>query len=248
MKNLLCLLFFSLNVFSFEEVINREIPLKGIEEVWVENVNGNISVYGKEVDKINIRAIKRAEKEAYLKNLNVKIEKEGKVLHIQTEHSRSYLFGFLPVKMGGKVEYKIEMPKNLSLKVETVNGNVFGEDLKGYIKAESINGEINFKRIEGNGSFETVNGDILIEILNLEPNINLESVNGNINIKSNQELNVKYKMEVVNGKIKVLPEIMEIKSSTPKEIRGTWGSGKGNINIETVNGNVIFEILKIKEV
>ncbi len=248
MKNFLCLLFFSLNVFSYEEFINREIPLKGIEEIWVENVNGNISVFGKDIDKINVKAIKRAEKEAYLKNLNVKIEKEGKVLHIQTEHIRSYLFGFLPVKMGGKVEYSIEVPKNLNVKVETVNGNVFGEDLKGFIKAESVNGEINFKRIEGNGGFETVNGDIFLEILSPEPNMNLESVNGNIKIKSSQDLNAKYKMEVVNGKIKILPEIMEIKSSTPKEISGTWGSGKGNVNIETVNGNVIFEILKIKEI
>lgn len=264
MKYLLCVVFFTINLFSFEEVVKKEISLKDIEKVWVENVNGSIEIYGEEIDKILIEATKKAEKKEYLKNLNVEIsiipnvknpdentkiknsdelsKRKGKILYIKTEHTRSYFLGFLPVKMGGNVNYKIKVPKNLDLKIETVNGDVFVEEVDGLIECESVNGSLNFKEISGNGRFETVNGEIYIEIKEDKPKFSAESVNGDIFIKANNKINAYYSMEVVNGKIKIIPSIMEIKSSTPKEISGKWGDGEGKIDLETVNGNITIEI------
>lgn len=254
MKYLFTIIFFAFNLFSYEEVIKKEFPLKGIESIWVENVNGDIEIYGDEGEKILIEAIKKAEKMSYLKNLNVKMEvlqgtqdkdfdykTNGKVLHIETEHTRSYLLGFLPVKMGGSVKYKINLPKNLNLKIETVNGSIIIERVEGLIKCESVNGSLNLKGISGKGYFETVNGDINMEITEGYPNFSAESVNGDIDITSIKEINANYSIEVVNGKIKIIPEILEIKSSSPKEISGKWGEGKGRIDIETVNGSVTIE-------
>ncbi len=241
MKFLITFILFSFNLFSFEEIIKKELSSKGIEKLWVENVNGDIEVLGYEEELILIEATKVAKKKEYLKNLNVIIEREGKTLHISTKHTRSYLLGFLPVKMGGSVKYKIFIPKNVNLDIETVNGNIFVEKVEGNIKGESVNGNLTLKEISGKGNFETVNGEIRSEILNNVPNLRVESVNGDIYIKAEKNLNANYSIEVVNGKIKLIPSIMEIKSSTPKEISGKWGKGEGEIHIETVNGDVTIE-------
>lgn len=251
MKYLFTFIFFAFNLFSFEEVVKKEFPLKDIEKIWVENVNGDIEIFGEDIDVIILEAVKKAEKEQYLKNLKIvistipnvsKSKTGGKILHIETEHTRSYLFGFLPVKMGGSVKYKLKLPKGMDLKLETVNGSIIIEEVNSYIEAESVNGSLNLKNIFGNGNFATVNGDIEIQILNEFPNLNAESVNGNIIIKSLKKINARYSIEVVNGKIKIIPEIMEIKSSAPKEISGKWGDGKGKVNFKTVNGSVTIEM------
>lgn len=242
MKYFLSILFFAFNLFSFEETIKKEFSSKGIEKVLVENVNGDIEIYGDEGEQILIEAIKKADKERNLKNLNVKIFRKEKTLNIKTEHTRSYFLGFLPVKMGGSVKYKISLPSGMNLKIETVNGTILIEKVDGFIEAESVNGDINLKEISGKGKFETVNGSIKIKIKDEFPNFNAESVNGDIYIKSLKKINANYSIEVVNGKIKIIPEIMEIKSSTPKEITGKWGDGSGKVHIETVNGSVTIEI------
>lgn len=241
MKYFLSILFFALNLFSYEETIKKDIPLKDIENIIVENVNGNIEISGSERDSVLIEAVKKAEKEAHLRNLKVKIEKTGKELKIQTEHTRSYFLGFLPVKMGGSANYKIKVPKNLKLKINTVNGDIFIENQDSHIEAESVNGNINLKDISGNGNFETVNGEIKIEIKNDIPNFRAESVNGDIYLKSAKKINARYFLEVVNGKIRIIPQVLEIKSSSPKEMQGVMGDGRGKIHMETVNGSITIE-------
>lgn len=242
MKYFFSILFFAFNLFSFEETIKKEFSSKGIEKVLVENVNGDIEIYGDDGKQILIEAIKKADKERNLKNLNVKIFRKEKTLNIKTEHTRSYFLGFLPVKMGGSVKYKISLPSGMNLKIETVNGSILIEKVDGLIEAESVNGDLNLKEVFGKGKFETVNGSIKIKIKDEFPNFNAESVNGDIYIKSLKKINANYSIEVVNGKIKIIPEIMEIKSSTTKEITGKWGDGRGKVDIETVNGNVTIEI------
>jgi DUF4097 and DUF4098 domain-containing protein YvlB len=150
--------------------------------------------------------------------------------------------------MGGSVKYKINLPKNTDLNIETVNGNIIIENVKGNIKSESVNGDLNLKGISGKGSFETVNGEIKIEFEEKNPDFRAESVNGSIYLKSDKNLNAKYSIEVVNGKIKIIPDVFEIKSSTPKEISGKWGDGTGKIHIETVNGNVTIELEENKAI
>lgn len=241
MRNFLCILFFSLNLLSFEEIFKKEIPLKDLERLKVENVNGNIEILGEERDSILIEAIKKAERQSHLKNLEILIGREGKELKIETKHTRSYFLGFLPVKMGGSINYKIKLPKNLKLKIETVNGNVKVENINALIEAESVNGDISIKESSGKGSFETVNGDIKIEIKDEYPELTAESVNGNIFLKSSKKINANYYLEVVNGKIKIIPSLMEIKSSSPKEMQGVLGDGKGKLRLETVNGSITIE-------
>lgn len=248
MKYFLSILFFAFNLFSFEETIKKEFSSKGIEKIQVENVNGDIEIYGDDGNQILIEAIKKADKERNLKNLNVKILREENSLNIKTEHTRSFFLGFLPVKMGGSIKYKINLPPNMNLKIETVNGSILIEKVDGFIKAESVNGDINLREVSGKGKFETVNGSIEIKIKDEFPNFNAESVNGDIYIKSLKKINANYSIEVVNGKIKIIPEIMEIKSSTPKEISGKWGNGRGMIHIETVNGNVTIEMEEEKSI
>lgn len=241
MRNFLCILFLSLNLFSFEETFKREVPLKDLENLRVINVNGDIEISGEERDSILIEAIKKAQKQSNLKNLEIIIGREGKELKIETKHTRSYFLGFLPVKMGGTVNYKIKAPKNLKLKIETVNGNVKVENINSFIEAESVNGDISIKESAGKGSFETVNGEIKIEIKEENPDLKIESVNGNIFLKSTKKINAKYYLEVVNGKIKIIPSLMEIKSSSPKEMEGVLGNGGGKLHIETVNGDITIE-------
>lgn len=241
MRNFLCILFLSLNLFSFEETFKREVPLKDLENLRVINVNGDIEISGEERDSILIEAIKKAQKQSNLKNLEIIIGREGKELKIETKHTRSYFLGFLPVKMGGTVNYKIKAPKNLKLKIETVNGNVKVENINSFIEAESVNGDISIKESAGKGSFETVNGEIKIEIKEENPDLKIESVNGNIFLKSTKKINAKYYLEVVNGKIKIIPSLMEIKSSSPKEMEGILGNGGGKLHIETVNGDITIE-------
>lgn len=241
MKYFLSIFFFTLNLFSFEETFKREISAKEIEKIIVENVNGNIEISGEERENIEIEAIKKAERQAHLKNLKIDIKKTGRDLNIKTEHTRSYFLGFIPVQMGGSVNYKIRIPRDIKLKIETVNGNISIENILSFIEAESVNGDINLKEISGNGTFETVNGNIKIKIKSTSPNLSAESVNGSIYLISEEKINAKYYFEVVNGKIKIIPSIMEIKSTSPKEISGILGDGKGKINIETVNGNITIE-------
>lgn len=223
-------------------VEEKSFDAKGLREVAVSNVNGNIEVLCALGDTVHLKAVKTADREAQLKNIEVKAAvTEGK-LTIETEHARSYLFGILPLKTGGHVDYTLEVPPGLALILDTVNGDIKARGAARSLSAKTVNGDIEAEAFAGKVHLESVNGSITLALKDPVPQTSLETVNGGIMVIAPESLDAHFAFETVNGDIRFIPERFKVKGKGAKEIEGIFGGGKGRLTAETVNGTIAVHL------
>ena len=211
---------------------------KGLQEVSVENINGDITVIVTPGSALRLKATKEADTESHLKSIEVKTSTSGGTLLIQTEHARSYIFGFIPLKTGGHVDYRLEVPPELRLTLDTVNGDIKVSGPAKRVNATTVNGDLDAEAYAGDVHLESVNGSIKLTLKDALPRISLETVNGSVSVVVPDDLDAKYSFETVSGDIRFIPEKFKVKGSGPKNVEGLFGSGKGQLSAETVNGTI----------
>ena len=220
----------------------KSFDARGLREVYVSNINGGIEVLSAPGDAVRLRAVKTAQREAQLKGIEVRTSVSDGKLTIETEHARSYLFGILPLKTGGHVDYTLEVPPGLALTLDTVNGDIRAKGAVRSLHAETVNGSIDAEALGGKVHLESVNGGITLAIKDPVPQGSLETVNGSITLIAPESLDAHFAFETVNGDIRFIPERFKVKGKGAKEIEGTFGAGKGNLAAETVNGSITLRM------
>jgi len=223
-----------------EETMSFEINADG--RFSLDNVNGDVVIAGGAGDSIEVTAIKRADSEKDLQQIEILIDADVDRVSIETKYEKEdRWFGW--GDSSGSVEYRVSVPATIALDtIETVNGNLEIEGMDGKIKAATVNGDIEILGIVGDVNLDTVNGSIEAQFSRLEGRQRaiLDTVNGRIEVTLPANADASVSADTVNGSIRGGDFGLEVDKSgfVGKEMQGDIGSGSARLKMDTVNGAI----------
>jgi DUF4097 and DUF4098 domain-containing protein YvlB len=265
-KNVFASIFFLLSIcINAQESIS--VPLStpskpGLLKIGI--INGSISVKGTEAKDVKITGIKKSGKYSYKRAKINRREKEGlkRVSINSLEFSAKEYDNTVRIESSpsGTTDFEIEVPKNFSLKISTINsGDIFVENINGTIDVSNINGKITMKDISGSVSADALNKDIKINFVEVTPNVAMafSSLNGDIDITFPKTIKANIKVKSDRGEIytdfdlKAKPSKAKVTKGDNKKgnaytvklekwITGSINGGGAEILFKNFNGDVII--------
>lgn len=206
----------------------------------LENVNGEVLIETWDRPEVSIEAEKAASSERVLKEIDVEVDRLGDQVEVRTRFPRRRsFFGRM-----GKVDYRIRMPTEARVDVETVNGKVRVEGIRGRVKASTVNGAIEIDDAAGEVEVSTVNGSIKARYLDVDKDgrNRFSTTNGSVRLELPPGVSGDFEARTVNGSIETdFP--LEVTGKVGRRLRGRLGEGRGSFEISTVNGSVRIEKL-----
>lgn len=138
-----------------------------------------------------------------------------------------------------KVDFVVEVPRDIRLVARTVNGGVTATALQGDVDAHSVNGGIQVATA-GLASAQTVNGriDVTMGRTDWSDALTFETVNGTIIVGFAGDLNAHVTANTVNGDIDTDFPLTVQGRWGPRKLNGTVGRGGRELAISTVNGSI----------
>ena len=196
-----------------KEAIHK--TLQGATTLDVDTVSGSIEVIGDGGTTVRvdgervIRARDKAEMDRAKKEVTLDINQKGPT---------AQLFENGPFREGGKlsdnhgfhehndrhydVAYNltIKVPKNMELRLHTVNGSLKAADTNGKFDLKTINGKITMTGISGSGSADALNGETVITFReNPKADSFFKSFNGRVDVTLQPNLSADMRLKTFNG-------------------------------------------------
>ncbi len=236
--------------------------------------NGRIAV---EADDDNDNEI---HVEARLKNasrVDYRVTQDGDTVRVEArKKGKASLFGFL--SMNTSVEITVTTPRNTNVELtssngrieltevensgtlQTSNGRIIMESIKGDFEATTSNSKIELHNAEGSATLRTSNGQIVME--GVKGDFDAQTSNGSISFSGEMAPGGDNQMKTSNGKVRVnlqgtpslkidattsngsiTTELSNMAASIEEKNRlvGTIGDGEAQLVIQTSNGSVSIE-------
>jgi DUF4097 and DUF4098 domain-containing protein YvlB len=201
----------------------------------LENVNGSVVIETWDQAQIRIEADKRAPSERLLEEIEIDVEQVGDLVEVKTRLPRRFLgFG-----QPGKVDYRIRLPRHVRADVETVNGKLEVEGVRGRLQASTVNGSVALRDVGGEVEASTVNGSIEAHYAEVASDgaHRFSTTNGGVRLYLPPDVGGAFEARTVNGSIETdFP--LEVKGRVGKRLEGRLGEGRGSFRVTTVNGSV----------
>lgn len=140
-----------------------------------------------------------------------------------------------------RFDYKIRVPKGISLKISTVNnGDIDIRNAGGNIYANNVNGDVALDGIRGNTKAHTVNGVIEVSYDEMPDEFgSFKTVNGNIVLRTPEKSSATYNFQTQWGK--VFSDIDFDAKLSPKMVKTSGRSGETKYKISNSNGYQVGE-------
>lgn len=137
------------------------------------------------------------------------------------------------------LELIVLVPKNFSLKLNAVHGDVAVDGLEGQVEIESVNGDVEVFNISGSALVNSVNGDIEVSFTKTDPNapMSFTGVNGDIEVSFPENAKFTAKMKTDWGDVYTNFDMEIDRSPTDTQVSSKKGQYKVSIN-KWVNGTV----------
>ena len=207
----------------------------------ISNVNGSITVTGGKGDKVEIVAIKKADNQDDLDEIEIEISHSSSEIVVETELGESNSW-FSHGNNSGQVTYDVIVPASSMLdSVETVNGDVNISGVSGKVVAESVNGDLEISDLEGDVALSTVNGGVDADFTKCDgdQSIKAETVNGRVTITLPEDADVQVSADTLNGGINGRDFGLETDEGfVGSDLNGKIGDGSARLNVDTVNGSI----------
>jgi hypothetical protein len=212
--------------------------------VEIDNINGRIDVKpsaGNAVEIIAQKVARGPTMEAAKKALDrIEIVENASATAVKIEtklqRSRDGLFG------GGslQVEYTVHVPRNVDLRVATVNGGVEIQGVAGKVSAEATNGGIKAQDIGGPIVATTTNGGVEVDLARVpESGVRLECTNGGIKLRLPADAKASISARITNGGIDTSGLALETSGEqSRRRLDGRLNGGGPRIELEGTNGGI----------
>lgn len=233
---------------TLEERFERSLPFSSGQSLAITNTNGSISVvsWGSQeieiVAKKKVRAGSDEEARKIMAALEIDIEETGQGLRIKTrdpKHNGSKSW-FSRRDDSASVSYTIRLPESANLDLETVNGKIMIEGVRGDLELSSTNGGI--KALESGGSVRahTTNGGIEVELSEIEAGeeMSFKTTNGGIEISLPGGIAADLSAGTTNGSIETDFPITIQGSFAKNRLSGSINGGGPTIELRTTNGSI----------
>lgn len=225
----------SVPAFAYNQVVSRSFPLAPRGRIELKNVNGSVRITGWNRNFVELRAVKRTEKEpADLLRVRVRVTATPNDVSIQTRYPKDEV---VPVS----VEYSLLVPHHALLHtVETVNGAVLVRRMDGQGELRSVNGNVEILDSAGGFTAHTTNGNLRMELRRLDPQTPLEggTVNGSVVLALAPTAGAVLRIHTLNGNFHSDLPVHMLAGGSVRQFRGTLGHGGAPLSLHTVNGAI----------
>lgn len=151
----ICLLGLNLMAESSEKKYEKNFPKEGVEELVITNQEGQINVEQTEGNEIqvvvNMKVIAKSKAKAdeILEYIQIADNAKGKYINLTTEVGKDMTFQQLLSGVSVQVDYQVNIPKGIKLRLISTNGNVFLDRFEGEINADVRTGNFKANSIKG---------------------------------------------------------------------------------------------------
>lgn len=221
--------------------INRTVTLTPGANVRIQSINGLVSIETWDGDRAEINIAVRASDIAAMERRPIIIEAAPDSLTIRVEEDNEGR------RRGGdrgwvRHEVRLKMPKNVNLKVSSVNGKVDVGAITGEVGVRSVNGGVVVAQAGTATELSSINGGISVSLLRLgEGGLRVHSVNGGVKIGLPSETSAEIDVHSINGGVKSDLPITVVGEMKQGQLRGRVGDGGPPITITSVNGGVTLQ-------
>ncbi len=221
---------------DFNERFEKTYPVSSNPRVSLSNVNGSVEISGWDRNEVQVLATKHANTQEKLARLQIVVNASKDSVSIKTEMPSGNN------NNPGSVDYEIRVPRTASLdKVDTVNGSVEVNGIKGNVRISSVNGKVMGRALTADMELSTVNGVVDCEAAELSGSnrVKLSTVNGSVELTLPRDASARLTANTVNGHISSnmgLP----VKNHFPvgSSLDTTLGSGSARVELNSVNGGI----------
>ena len=220
--------------------------LKPGGRISLSNINGDVHIEGVAGNQVHIVARKKAGTQEYLDGLAVDVKATDELIRIETRHPKSEGSWFnRGGNSSGSVSYDLKVPEKAQLDtIETVNGNIEVNGVKGSVSVDTVNGKMLLAGLEGDAKLDTVNGsiDAHFNVLGTVQRVSADAVNGRIVLGIPEKASAQIHAETVNGSIDADDfGLKPDKGFVGRDLDGIIGAGEARVHVDTVNGSVTFQ-------
>lgn len=211
--------------------------------VSIENINGNILIVGWDRNEALLEYTKTAGDQENFDNIEVTVDSSSRRFAVEVDFKKQQSgWSFGRRGASGKVDFTLKVPHTVYLKsVESVNGRISIDSIKGDIRSATVNGRIRVDGAESDVNIETVNGDMDVSMnrLSADQKLKADSVNGDIEIYLPENDGFRLSSDTVNGDLSNDFGIkVEEGEYVGSDMDGNYKNGGARINIDTVNGDI----------
>ncbi len=238
-------------------------PLKpGLLKMGI--INGSIKIIGTSGKEVIVKGTKRKDDKQHRRHRVGKSNTNGlkRISNNSLEFSAEEYDNTVRVRSSvhGTTDFEIQVPKNFSLKISTINrGEIYVENINGTMDVSNTNGKITLKDISGSVSADALNRNIVVNFIKVTPNVAMafSSLNGDIDITFPKTIKADIKVKSDRGEIftdfdlKTKPSSAKITKGNhekgnaynvkvEKWITGSINGGGAEILFKNFNGDVII--------
>jgi hypothetical protein len=138
------------------------------------------------------------------------------------------------------VSYEVSVPQDASLTLNTSNGGVTVQDLRGEVRFRVRNGGVSLANVGGDIKGETTNGGLNVELTGDRWNgagLDVETTNGGVRLDIPANYSAELETGTTNGRLNIDFPIT-VQGLVGRRITTTLGSGGPKIRAMTHNGGV----------
>lgn len=226
-----------------KEEIRRKFKLDADSTISVYNIIGSLTVESADTDTAEVLIVRSAKTREDLQNYRkVKIEQEGKRLHVGIENDRKSLFSAIGTIPLGRQRVIMKIPRKIEhFDSWDINGPVKLGETSARIEMRGINGQLAVSRVQGQFELNNINGPVEATFAPLNgKSIEISDVNGNLDLRFEGEVNADLNAWSINGQLN--PELPGVQARNEEQSRGRLkariGSGGTPIRVNGINGNV----------
>lgn len=232
---------FSVGVVSgkAQDEWTRSYDVKPGAKVQIVNINGKIDAEPSEGAKLEVRAerIVKARTDETAKQILEKLDivetaEDGNV-KLQTKPRER-----LSIGQQQEVRYYLKVPAGVVLDLQTVNGGVQVQGVRGPLTAATTNGGVKAFGLAGRIDASTTNGGIELELASLDGDIKAETVNGGVRLTIPEGAKADILARTVNGGIGVDNLKLDSSERSRRRLEAKLNGGGSKIEVETTNGGI----------
>ncbi|HYH06759.1 MAG TPA: DUF4097 family beta strand repeat-containing protein [Thermoanaerobaculia bacterium] len=225
--------------------VARNWPAAEIQELRVFEIDGNVSIDAADTDQITLVAVASGELELKKGVENHGLFEttiDGDTLRIGRKERERKNFVDIPFLFGRRdmrINYKLTVPKTVSLALNTVNGRIATKGVDGETQAVTVNGTID---VETAGTNElratTVNGRVRARFTESFQGARFQTVNGGVEAFLPQSASFTVNLSQVNGDFAATFPLSIHSNPGSRRVSGEVNGGKHELKIVTMNGDV----------
>jgi DUF4097 and DUF4098 domain-containing protein YvlB len=141
------------------------------------------------------------------------------------------------------VSFRVFAPREIDLKIETMNGGISVEGLRGHMALTSVNGPLQITNVGGDVRGRTTNGPVTASLSGSHwtgEGLDLETVNGPVTLTVPEHFSAALTTGTENGPMDIAFPVT-VQGRMRRQFSTVLGEGGAPIRVVTVNGPVVLQ-------